>query len=452
MALKAGVARRGICPFWGVELTGWGYFLGRTWETIHDDLQATALVLENEETTLAVVSLDLMVISEAFTKQVRELVEAETGIPRDHMMVACTHTHNAPASGGLLGVGEVNPFYEDWAARQAATAIIQAFRKREPADCSVAGVNLPGQTFNRTRENGPVDPRLTTLRVSRSNGSPLAFVVNFQAHPTVQTKFRPQAVSRDVPGEICDLLERAVPGATAMYLQGASGDVNFLKRFSATPELSREPARITAGAVLASQADARRIDNPALSVVCELVSLPTRRWTREEIDRDREEAQRRLKEQDAKGWKESIGRVMTNRPDEMVARHGGDEWKAVEAMCRFNLAWTYEMLKDWETRPETLATEVQAFRIGELGIVANSSELFSSLALDVRNRTGLDHLMISCYTNGRIGYLPDAHDIAKRSYAAWQSPKYCNQFPFTNESGPAMCDAMVKILRMENGN
>ncbi len=447
MGLKAGVARARLTPFWGVELTGWGYFLNRTWESVHDDLQATALVLEQRDTTLAVVSLDLMVISAGFTRQVRELVEAETGIPPAGVMIACTHTHNAPASGGLLGVGEVDPFYEAWAARQAASAIVLAWRNREPADLAVASANLPKLTFNRTRENGPVDPRLTTLRVNRTNGSPLAMAVNFQAHPTVQTKLRPRAVSRDVPGEVCDLIERAMPGAMAIYLQGSCGDVNFLRRFSTTPELSREPARMVAGAALASQADAVRIDDPALSAVSEQVTLPTRRWTRDEIDHDRDEAQRRLKEQDLKGWKETIGRVMTNRPEDMVARHGGDEWKAVEAMCRFNLAWTYEMLKDWETRPETLGTEVQAFRIGELGLVANSSEFFSSLALDVRNLSGLDQLMISCYTNGRIGYLPDAHDIARQTYAAYQSPKYCNQFPFTNESGPAMCEAMLRLLR-----
>lgn len=447
MPLKAGVARTVLTPFWGVELTGWGYYLERTWETVHDDLNATALVLDNAETTLAVASLDLMVISDAFTKKVREEVRKETGIPPANIMVACTHTHSAPASGGLLGVGEVDPVYEDWAAKQAATAIILAWRRLEPADLSVASTNLPRQTFNRTRENGPVDTKLTTLRVNRGNGSPLAMVVNFQAHPTVQTVLQPRAVSRDVPGEICDLIERAMPGVTALYLQGSCGDVNFLRRFSTTPELAKEPARIAAGAALASLADAERIDEPKLSAMSQMVSLPTRRWTREEIDHDRIEAQRRLKTQDAKGWRETIGRVMTNRPDDMLARHGGDEWKAVEAMCRFNLAWTYEMLKDWDNRPETLATEVQAFRIGNFGLVANSSEFFSSLALEVRNHADLDHLMISCYTNGRIGYLPDAHDIARQTYAAYQSPKYCNQFPFTNESGPAMCEAMVRMLR-----
>jgi len=159
-----------------------------------------------------------------------------------------------------------------------------------------------------------------------------------------------------------------------------------------------------------------------------------------------------LQNEDMAGWKRSIGRVMTNNPADMVARHGGDEWKAVRAMCRFNLAWTYDMRIDWETRPEWLETEIQAVRIGKLAIVTNASEFFSGLSLDVRNRSREDHLMISGYTNGRIGYMPDAHDVAAKSYAAYQSPKYCNQFPFTAESGQVMCDAMVKLVEQTRHN
>lgn len=446
MGLTAGVGRTVITPYRGVELTGWGYYLERTWQTIHDDLHATALVLGNGRTTLAVISLDLMVISDEFTRTVRQAVHKETEIPESHILVTATHTHNAPASGGLLGVGEVDPVYEEWAARQAATAAILAWQNQEDCRLQTSRSSLAGHTFNRTRDNGAVDPTVTTLRVDRRNGNPLAVVVNFQAHPTVQTVLQPYAVARDVPGEVCDLLEAALPGATALYLQGACGDVNFLKSYS-TPELCHEPARLVAGHALAGLNRSQPAESSVLAAHSDVVRIPTRRWTREEIENDREEAQRRLKDNDTRGWRETIGRAMTNRPDDMVARHGGNEWHAVRAMCRFNLAWTFEMLKDWETRPEHLETEVQALRIGELAIVANSSEFFTSLALDVRNRSGMEYLMIAAYSNGRIGYMPDAHDIAARSYAAYQSPKYCNQFPFTNESGPAMCDGMLAALK-----
>jgi hypothetical protein len=137
---------------------------------------------------------------------------------------------------------------------------------------------------------------------------------------------------------------------------------------------------------------------------------------------------------------------MTNRADDMLKRHGGNEWKAVEAMCRFKIAWTDKMLQDYETRSCMLATEVQAMRIGDLYLAANSSEFFSPFALDIRARANVPELLFACYSNGRIGYLPDAYNIAAKSYAGFQSPKYCDQFPFTPESGPAMCAAMLGVI------
>ena len=51
----------------------------------------------------------------------------------------------------------------------------------------------------------------------------------------------------------------------------------------------------------------------------------------------------------------------------------------------FNVEWTGQMLADFETRPEVLETEgAGECRIGELAIVANSSEFFTTLAQDVQ--------------------------------------------------------------------
>ena len=444
MKAQAGVARTDLTPIWSVELTGWGYYLERTWQDIHDPLHATALVVESEESTVAIVSVDLMVISAEFTANVRQQVASVTGIPPSHILVCCTHTHNAPASGGLLGVGEVDPLYEEWAARQTSTATILAWRQREPATFGLAQTCVDDLTFNRTRENGPIDPTLTLLRIDRNDGSPLAVVVNFQGHPTVSTVLRPHSVSRDVPGEVCYRIEESLPGCTVMYIQGACGDVNF-HRFYTDETRAHEPALRISDVALQALEDRSPLTEPIVCAQSQTVRLPTRRWTDEEIATDRSEAEQRLRDRDMTAWRESIGRVMTNRPDDMVARHGGDEWKAMAAMCRFNLEWTVRMLADIDKRPEWLETKIQAIRIGDLTVVANPSELFTAYALDLRTRIGSPSLMIACYANSRIGYLPDGHDIERQSYAAYQSPKYCNQFPFTSESGSVFVRAMTTL-------
>ncbi len=469
--LQIGIARTDLTPYWGVELTGWGYYIERRWRTVRDPLAATAVVFDDGTRQVAVITLDLMVIDEAFTARTRALIAEQTGLTADAILLTCSHSHNAPAAGGLLGVGVCDPFYEQWAARQAATAAVLAWRAREPATMVAGQTALTGLTYNRTRPQGLIDPTLTAARIDREDGSPLAILVNFGGHPTVMTELHPWAVSRDLPGEVCDRLEAAYPGAIAMYLQAACGDVNFYKDF-ATPERCLEPVQRVVEATevalrFASPVASLEPDSPetttaeslavmgrtppSVAAASLVAMLPTRRWTLDEIRQDREEAQRRLAEDDVTLWREGFGRSMTNRPDDMVKRHGGDELAAVRAMCRFHIEWTDRMLPDYETRPEVLATEVQAIRVGGLIIVANASEFFSPLALDVRHRCR-NPLMIACYANGRIGYLPDRYDIEARSYAGFQSPKYCDQFPFTPESGPAMCDAMIDaIARCQSG-
>ncbi|QDU27713.1 Neutral/alkaline non-lysosomal ceramidase [Anatilimnocola aggregata] len=445
---QAGVARREITPFWGVELTGWGYYIERRWRQIADPLFATALVMTDGEQTVVLITLDLMLIDEAFTRRTRELITGATGIPGSAIMLTCSHSHNAPAAGGLRGVGECHPLYEHLASQQAATAAILAWKSLEPARVAHAQVDVPGISFNRTRPAGVVDSQLTLLRINRVTqpGHTLAMVANYGAHPTLTTQWQPWSVSRDIPGVVCDGIEAAFPGSTALYVQGACGDANFLREYI-SPDRYREPAE----KLIAEACDALRAahdcEQPTVAAAQATVELPTRRWTREEIEADRREAERRMADDDIRGWRETIGRSMTNRPDDMVRRHDGDERKAVRAMCRFHLEWTELMLQDWETRPEVLPTEVQALRVGELYLVANSSEFFSPFAIEIRQRAEVPALMFACYANGRIGYLPDAHDIVAKSYAGYQSPKYCNQFPFTADSGPVMCNAMLSVIQ-----
>jgi hypothetical protein len=174
--------------------------------------------------------------------------------------------------------------------------------------------------------------------------------------------------------------------------------------------------------------------------------LPTRRWTREEIQTDRDEALYRQRTGDTTGWLDGMARAVVNIPVRLPERYGGDVSKTVQAIARFGVEWTDEMLKDLDMRPETLTTEVQALRVGDAYLVANPSELFTTLALDVRRRWPHDDLMIVGYANDSVGYVPDAYDIERRSYAATQSPKFKNQFPFTPASGAALVQGMLDAL------
>lgn len=443
--LHAGFARREITPPPGVELTGWGYYIERRWTHIRDAPNVTAAVFRNAGATVAIVTLDLMLIDTRFTNQVRGEVGKRLGLRADSVLLTCSHSHNTPAAGGLRGVGECDPTYERWAAEQAVLAVEQALDQLQPSVIRIGTERCGGLTFNRTREHGVVDDHFTAVAVESTDGTVIGVLCNFAAHPTVMTELMPTTLTRDIPGEICDRLEQHYPDAVALYLQGACGDTNFHRRFQTLSEC-HQPAEILTNTTLQILAAAEVDEEAAVCSASQTIQLPTRRWLEQEVMPFRQEAERRLREHDLSGWREGFGRSMTNRPDDMVTRHGGDEWKAVAAMCRFHLEWTEEILPDLQTRDEILETEVQAVRVGRLFVVSNSAEFFSPFALQIRERFGQRPLMIACYANGRIGYLPDEHDLLAGSYAGLQSPKYCGQFPFTAESGPEMCRGMLAVL------
>jgi hypothetical protein len=443
--LSVGAARRAITPPPGVELAGLGYYLNRTWQRVRDDLTATALVIGDGTNCVAILALDLMYNDAQFTRKVREKIMAQTGIPPNAICVNFSHGHNAPTAGLILGAGERDWKYLEFAAQEAAAAGIEAWRKRQPARLSVGQGELAGMTFNRTRENGPVDTRVSVLRADSVEGKPLAVAVNFHSHCTAHMETDLTAVSRDWPGEVVDQIETALPRAMALYLQGTCGDVNFRREFNGT-ERRFEPARAVAKVALEALEKSRPVEPNGVAASAREITLPTRRWTREEVMRDREEGLYRLKTGDTTGWLDGVARVCVNLPERLPLRYGGSVEKAVAAISRFAVEWTEEILPILETRPETLKAEVQALRIGDIYFVANPSELFTTTGLEVRRRWGDADLFMLSYSNGSIGYLPDAYDVERCSYAAIQSAKFTGQFPFTKVSSGAMVEEMLTAL------
>jgi len=305
---------------------------------------------------------------------------------------------------------------------------------------------LNGMTFNRARVDGPVDPRVGVLRAESESGQPLAVAVNFHSHCTAHMEMDPHAVSRDWPGEVVDQIEASFPGATALYLQGTCGDVNFRREFAST-ERRFEPARAIVTTALGALQKTRPIERPGVESLTRVVSLPTRRWSKDEVERDRTESLHRLQTGDTAGWMEGMARYCVGQPERLPLRYGGSVEKAVQAIARFGVEWTDDIMPHLDIRSETLDAEIQAMRIGDFWLAAHPSELFTSLGLHLRHRWPQEDLFVLGYSNDSIGYLPDAEEFGQHGYATIQSPKFTGQFPFTPQSGVALVDALSAALQ-----
>jgi len=99
--LQAGTATVNITPELGCHLVG--YFADRIADHIHDELLVKAIVLTDGETTLGLVTCDLISLPVATVNAAKALIEERTGIAPANVLISATHTHTAPSAVGALG-------------------------------------------------------------------------------------------------------------------------------------------------------------------------------------------------------------------------------------------------------------------------------------------------------------------------------------------------------------
>ena len=94
-AVRGGSARISITPPVGVWLSGYGA-RDKPSDDIQDDLYARALVLDDGTETVALIAVDLLWVPLSMTNEVRDLVQAKTGIPGANVMICASHTPFRP--------------------------------------------------------------------------------------------------------------------------------------------------------------------------------------------------------------------------------------------------------------------------------------------------------------------------------------------------------------------
>lgn len=402
MPLSAGVAHTIITPPIGVELCGYGYYLERRCQGVRDGLRATALVVGDGGERAALIAADLIGVSAGLTAQVRALVQQQTGIPPEHVMIACSHTHAGPATACLRACGEVDSEYVAILPRYLAGAVAAACRQMRPVRARWGEVNLEGISHNRAAEAGPIDPQVGALAVESEDGAPLAVVVNFACHAVALGGENP-LVSRDWPGAAADLVSREL-SAPPLFVQGACGDIDPAH---ANETGLQRTGWAVGGAALAALARAGEVELSPVRGMSRQIELPLTSPTRAEVEAALAEA----------------------------------------GAPRFQQEWAASWLRQLDDPPQTLRTEAQVLRLGEVGIAAFPAETFVEFGLAVKARSPLAHTLVASCANDLVGYLPDHADFERGGYAAAITPKIWDHFPFHPNAGHLAVRHLTDLLR-----
>ncbi len=390
-ALRAGAARVKITPPLPVWLSG---YAARTHpaNAVLMDLYAKALAIDDGRGgRVVIVTTDLIGLPREVSDEAAGRLGARYGVKRSQILFNSSHTHTGPMIWPNLKVMLDLSDQEQRRLAEYSSALIDnlvkvagdALGALTPARLSY-GQGEAGFAINRRAARlhdlgkdapAPVDHSVPVLRVEREDGSLLAVLFGYGCHNTTLTaEF--YEISGDYAGFAQAAVERAHPGATALFLMLCGGDQNPNPRSSR--ELAERYGEELAGAVEeVMKRPMSRVKGP-MRTAYESIELTFAPHSRKQFE---EEA----------------------------------ESKDVFRQRRARL-----MLADYDRgAPITsVAYPAQAIRLNGLTIVALGGEVVVDYALRLKREFPGERLVVAGYSNVVMSYIPSRRVLEEGGYEA----------------------------------
>ena len=435
--LCVGFATIDITPPVGHRMSG--YFYERFATGTHNPLQAKAVVLNQGDQRVAWVFCDLVGVPSAVTAAARTKAAEATGIPRERIAIAATHSHTGP-----LYFGPLRNYFHDAAVREhgtdpheainysaeltkhLVTAVTHAAAAVEPAELAAGTAEQQGLAFNRRyvmkngsvvtnpgklnpnveRPAGPIDPEIGLLQFRR-DGKPVAGLTVFALHldTTGGTEY-----AADFPYFLQgELRAKFGPDYNSLFGIGTCGDINHFDVSHDRPQKGHEETQRIGDALAATVASALEtlpLVEPQLAAASATVPVPLQRYSAEEIAAARE----------------NLSKVGTRQLPML---------EQVAAVSIVGIA---------DYRAEALPMVVQAFRLSEgVAVVFLPGELFVELGLAIKQRSPFATTLVIELSNDYPGYIPTRRGFAEGGYEPTNSK-------IVPGGGELLVDAALKLL------
>ena len=421
MKLQAGAATSNITPWLGVTMPG--SFHPRYGEDVHDELLAKALVIDNGDVRIAMVTCDLIAIPEAIANAVKARIEERCGISPECVMVNATHTHSGAGVSNLLGMGE-DEGYTTWLPLKVADAVELAIKRMRPARAGFASVMEDRISFYRrwlmkdgtvrmnpglnnpdlVRPMGEIDPELAMMYVEGVDGTPISVVASFSLHYVGTGNVG--EVSADYFGQFFNLMRHYLGGNCVPILwNAASGQINN-NDYSGERiwrdrghTRARRMANVLAGHVLTEVQLMDLDEELALEAVTGTLEFSRKVITETDLD---------IAEQILAGGYEY--------------EEGPFSWVVGQPVRKDRVDVYARQCQRLAALPEQMTAPVQAIRLGDAAILALPGEIFVETGLRIKAQTSASPLMLVSLANGSIGYVCTDEALTQEGgYETWAS-------------------------------
>jgi hypothetical protein len=425
--LEIGQAEVDITPPLGIELAGFHKPVGKERKIagVRKPSAARALVLRLGDQMVAFVSLDMIFASRAFVSEVGRQVAEQTGIPAENVHVCCTHTHSMPTFCFLRQWGAIPNQYEKQVGEKIVRAVCQARDDLAAGDFYLGKSRVVGGNFNRTTKTWKTDAEFsaqstdadrwldTMLHVLRFErvSKPDVLWYHFSCHPVCYTD---DQSGPDWLGLVADHVRATYRGVSPGFLQGHAGDVNPGpgQPWIGLPEPTAKA--IIAGFDAALSAS-QRVPVETLAATTADLSVAF------DLDRFQQELE-----------------TYRTTPEKCA----GGVWVDPP----FAKDW-FDWAKGYDQSRTRHSTPLSAMRLGNVGFVFHSAELYSYYGLAIRRSSPFADTLVVGYADDALGYVTDPNAYKAQEYAAVVVPKIIGLPPFKPETGQSLADEATRLLK-----
>ena len=426
--LKAGFSQASITPPVGVELSGWAFGPSAC---VLEELQAQAVALESGDTRAVIITADIIGFSRQVVENVRTQLERGTGIPASHIIFSASHTHSGPGVARLRHWGEPDPDYIARLEDQLVDLGHRALLEQNPVTVAGGVGRVENCSVNRRGVKGLLDPAVPVIRFDNTAGETQAVIWNFGCHPVALHSYR-NVISPDYVGYARDEIRRLLgPHVIVMFTLGANGDTNPDGFVFGNPQISN--ARRVGRTLAAEVARAAKGLKPAdaeLKFAYKHYALPYEPLP-------------------------SAEKLAKIRNDALAAAenaHTAGRGRCETAHHKILVEWADDALAELKAGERLEGNfEMQAIRLGDIGIVTDQFETYSATALGVKDAfagTGKTIIMAG-QCNAAAGYLPtaDAYEIDDYTGPTGHAPKVYGVHAFDRKAEPICRQNMIDLLK-----
>ena len=435
--LTAGTGRSDITPPVGIAHAGWGAATHQRAEGVDMPFFATALYVTDGELELAIVDLDMGVLTNEDDMAIRDAVESTSGIKPENLRLSATHTHSGPVNRGSWlneGMDLVGPYWDSLPSR-VAEAVNTARWAAKPAHVGVgkgsSSINVNrrpafenGTLFTGRNWEGVVDHEVGVVAFNDTEGNPIATIINYACHPTILGPAN-KLLSPDYPGTTRKVVEQYA-GGLCLFLQGAAGNCG--------------PTHGFIGEVAVAEWLGNRLGLEAARVRLEIDPMPRKERLVEVVQSG---ADLGMYEDDAVGEPDDTLRVVNTTAtlpigqfpsvkdakaefDSVVeilnaTRESGTEAEIKLAVSNAKRA-NFVLSNSLRTEDGPMGMRVQAMRIGPAALIGIPVEAFCEIGMAVKESSPAAQTLFSGYTNGSLGYMPMADNFEEGGYEVTTTP------------------------------